>query len=477
MSPTRPPDRAAFVPVLLANALPLVGVLRFGWEPGILVLVYGLEVLLSLSLAGATALVAQRPPPAEREGVVSVSDSRLAEKRGRLRVHDALPPIYPRNVPFTLAVALAVATYAVFFGIVAMVLVPDPGRVLARPDVLASVVALVVGQFVETGREYVIGREYERVSPYAVVEAPARRLFVLLVVLGTAGLAVGSTGALALVVGVKLLVEWSSFRAARAGAERNRFVDRFLGWFAGPAEPAGSPPPVRVPATAPDARVRTARTAVLLDGAVASLWRFAFSLPFFGAGWLVVALALAEWTESAAVFWLGVAAGVGLGVAALGTRIGTRYLERGALEYQRREDVLVAYDRLLGEPQWAAPVSGLRNVTVANDALADRLLGTRTFRVTTGVLSSETERRLGPVADPERLVDAFDLPVATTDLDPANRPLAVVAAVLAAGIVLGTVGALVAPGVPTDARLDALVYAPVLSLVPVALWKVARPDG
>ncbi|SDL04815.1 hypothetical protein [Natronorubrum texcoconense] len=93
--------------------------------------------------------------------------------------------------------------------------------------------------------------------------------------------------------------------------------------------------------------------------------------------------------------------------------------------------------------------------------------------MTTGIRSTETERRLGPVADPERLVDVFELPVATTDLEPVNRPLAAGAVLLAIGIVLLAAAFLVAPGVSMDARLDALVYAPFLMLVPAGLWKLA----
>lgn len=108
MSVPHPPTRGrgvtGFAPVFVANLLPLVGVLRLGWDPATLVLIYGLEVSLSLLLAGGKALFAQRPPPTDRDGVVSVSEASLTAKRGRVRVHDALPPIYPRNVPFALSV-------------------------------------------------------------------------------------------------------------------------------------------------------------------------------------------------------------------------------------------------------------------------------------------------------------------------------------------------------------------------------------
>ncbi len=475
----RPPDRRGdpddFRPILLANLLPLAGVLWLGWEPATLVFVYGLEILLSLVLAGGKALFAQRPPPTDRDGVVSVSDASLTAKRGSVRLSDSLPPIYPRNVPFALGVIGGLVLYGVFL-VVVLSLTLESGSELTRPDVLLGIGALVGGQLLETRRQYFGRREYERVSPYAVVETPARQLFVLVFVLIPLAPALGSTGVLAVVICLKLLVEWSSFRASHdTGTESaaNRFVARFVGWFAGPTESAAERDPVRAPETPPDERIRPARNALLVEGALLSIWTVAFFVPFFGTIWLFIVLAITAWSGSLLLFWLGVVASALLLVVALGIRIVTHYLEYGTLEYQRRGDYIVAYDRVLEEPQWASSIYRLRDVTVVGDRVTDRVLGTRTIRATTGIRSTETERRLGPVADPERLVEVFELPVATTDLEPVNRLIAAASGILAVAIVLSAGAFLVAPGVTMGARLDALVYVPFLMLVPAGLWKLA----
>lgn len=481
MRSLRPPDRHGdpdgFTPVLLANLLPLGGVLWLGWEPAALVLVYGVEILLSLLVAGGKALFAQQPPPADREGVITVSEADLTAKRGSVPPIDSLPPIYPRNVPFAASVVVAFVMYGVFLGVALSTLVDSAGG-LVETGVLLGILALFVGQLVETSRGYFGRREYERVSPYAVVETPARQLFVLVFVLVPLA-SLGSTVVLVSVVGLKLLVEWSTFREGHdTGSESpsSRIVARLADWVAGPSESADSRDPIRVPETEPDARLRPSRTALLLEGVGQSIWRLAFFLPVFGTVWILVVVAITAWSGSPLLFWLGVAASIVLVLVAVGIQVGTHYVEYGTLEYQRRGDYVVAYDRLLEEPQWASSIYRLRDVTVASDRLTDRLLGTRTIRATTGIRSSETERRLGPVEDPDRLVTTFELPVATTDLEPVNRPLAVAAGVLAVGIVVFVLAALVVPGGSVASRLEVLFFAPFLMLVPAGLWKLACPD-
>jgi hypothetical protein len=77
--------RLGFGPILLANLVPLVGVARFGWDPGTLVVVYGLELLFTFPFAGVKALFARRSPRTDHDGsnVISVS-SDLTETRGSI---------------------------------------------------------------------------------------------------------------------------------------------------------------------------------------------------------------------------------------------------------------------------------------------------------------------------------------------------------------------------------------------------------
>jgi hypothetical protein len=79
-------------------------------------------------------------------------------------------------------------------------------------------------------------------------------------------------------------------------------------------------------------------------------------------------------------------------------------------------DRFVTTDRLTGDIQWTAPIVRLRDATVNDTSFPDRYFGTQTFNVRVGRDDDAPARRFGPVNDPERLTDAFDLRVPSTDL-------------------------------------------------------------
>ena len=58
--------RFGFGSILLANLIPLVGVLWLGWDPATLVMIYALELLFTFPLAGLKAVFAGRPPRTDR---------------------------------------------------------------------------------------------------------------------------------------------------------------------------------------------------------------------------------------------------------------------------------------------------------------------------------------------------------------------------------------------------------------------------
>ena len=469
----RLPGRLGFVPTTLANLFPLVGVLRFGWDPTTLLVVYALELVISLPLAGAAALFAERPPRPDREGstVIDVSDE-LSERRGSVQLTTWLPPAYPRNLPFAAAVGYA----TVLFGIVLLVAfsnVPTVATTLGRPDVIGSTAALVVGGAVETWRERVRGDRRDA-SPYAVIETPARQalfvVFVLLVVAGFDG--VGPVGVLVGLVIGKLLVEWSGYRAGRSDG------GRLAGWLSGPETVDPDPDPVQIPDGDPDVRVPTDDRAVVYTGVLDVVGRLApFALLPFAFLWFAVLSLLGD-APLAATIGSGLAV-VGLLVGYLALQTTTFYLRYAPLEYRRYGDRLVAYDTLVGEPQWASPIEVLHGAEVATHRLPDRLLGTRTVAVTTGPGDGNTTRYLGPVRDHSTLVSAFDLPV-TTDLEPLDRrPVAVVIACLV-GAVIGVAALAAGPWVPPGQVFGRLlVYGPFA--VPMAslplrfVWNRAYP--
>jgi hypothetical protein len=459
---------AASASVVLANLLPLVGVMWFGWDPRTLAVVYGLELLVAFPVAGVKALFADRPPVTDREsGVVSVEESDLVEKRGSVTVANWLPPIYPRNVAFAAAV-VGVGTQVAIFVLVALSEVTAVGTVLGRPAVLTSALALGVGQLVETVVYLRAGR-YEGVSPYAVVEIPARQgLFLAFVLVVVAG--VDPTGVVVVTgfVLVKTLSDYAGLRTEHAG------TSRLTDWFAGPDEEV-TLDPVETPDGPTTATVAVNRR----SAAAAALWRAVTTVgPFY------VTMVTIVWIVGAGV--LGgadatrpfVIASTLAAVVLFGTLLAGDVLERllttGWMAYHRVGDHLVAVDRLTGDPQWAVPVSELRDVGVVETASPDRYFGTRTFTVKVGWGEDTPERTLGPVDDPERLLESFDLDGASVALSPLDRWFAG-AAVLSLVAILGVVfGAMLSPALPFADGLFLLFGFPFLTLVPRGFWRLAR---
>jgi len=448
----RPSVIGGFVPVLLANLVPLVGVVRLQWDPATLVTLYTLELLFSFPMAAARVLFAQRPPRTDTDAESSVLDvsSDLAEKRGSVRVASWLPPVYPRALPFASRTAVAAVQFVLVFGVV-LSNVLDVTGVLSAPGVYPSLAALVVGQSVETWRDYFLGSEYADASPYSVVETPARRAFFLTAVL--VGMpfivAFGPGGVFVVLVAGKLLVEWSGYRADRDGG------GRLTAWLSGPdADEGDARDPVSVPDADPDARVGTDDRAAVVTGLLYVLSRNA---PFLAIPFLIVMLLTLTGLEGVVSPLLAIGSSLlvaVLYVTLLVAEVLEFYLQYGPIEYRRYGDRLVAVDTLVDEPQWETSIDVLRDVRVRQDRLADRLLGTRTVAVTTGVDDGSRERSLGPVADPDALVAAFDLPVRTTDLEPLGRlPAAVVIVTLC-----GVAGALVVLALDPSVALGGLLF-------------------
>jgi hypothetical protein len=466
----RPPTAAGFAPVLAANALPLVGVLALGWDPATLAVIYVLEVLFSFPLAAVTALFAQRPPADhddENSGVITVSD-RLVEKRGSVAVASWLPPVYPRTVPFAVSVVEAGVHFGAVVGIALAATLPGPlAGVLGSPEVALGVAALVVGQSVDTWREYFRTRRYEERTPYAVVETPARRTFFLAFVLFVVAGGADATVVLSALVVTKLLVEWSAHRA------QGKSGGRLTAWLAGPDTRTEPPDPIAVPDGEPEACVQTDDRAVLLTGVFRTLVRRA---PIYVTWSVIVCVAgLAVIGEDAppALSVALVASVAVLFTCLLAARAGVFYLGFAHLEYRCYADRVVAYDTLVGEAQWTSPLDVFRDATVLSDSLPDRLLGTRTVGVTTGWGEAETRRYLGPVADAGALVAALDLPV-ETDLAPIDRRVAALTIGIALAAVAVGVAALI--GGEGDVVLSGVFVCPFVAFPLWALWRRAYPE-
>lgn len=466
-----------FFPVLLANLIPLAGVLRLGWDPATLAAVYAVEVVLSILLAGAKALFAARPPPEDREaGVISVTEAPLSNKRGTIYPISWLPPIYLRNVPFAAAVCGAVAWIALVVG-VAFSQVFDVPTLLGRPAVLASALALVAGEAIDVARDYLGRRRYAETSPYAVVETPTRRAFFLvfaLFALPVLDAAAGGVAVLAAFVAVKLLVEWSAFRATHGNDASSG--GRITSWLAGPTDSPEPPEPIAIPDVEPDVRVSAHRRTTVVTAVLKTLTRAA---PIYATGFFVV------WLVGLGLF-VGDASGavvVGSGIAVLALYLGALAvniagfaLTYAPIEYRRYGDRLIAYDTWLDEPQWTTSVDHLRGASVVHTRLPDRAFGTRTIELTTGFGDNETERFVGPVADGEALVSAFDVPIQSTDLPPMNRRIAAIAIGIGLVVGVGAVAWLAGPWGSTGELVQSLVLLPFLVWPTWLLWRRAYTE-
>lgn len=465
-----------FGPVLLANLLPLIGVLQFGWDPRTLVVIYAIELFFTFPLAGVKALFAQYPSRTdhEKEGLVSVSNG-LVEARGSVELVSWLPPIYLRNLPFATAIVTGIIWFLIA-GAVVLSNIVSIGGVLTRPEVLLSGLALIVGQSVETWRDY-FGGGYETASAYSVIETPARQAFFLTFVLAvTPGIGIaGVEVVLGIIVLVKLLVEWSAYRATVDG------TGRLTGWLSGPDPTNADNDTVAVPESDFDASISTDSRAVLYTAVFdvgSRLAPFLF-IPFVFV-WFAVMSLLGDGASPVVANTITVAIATAF-IGYLAAHVVMKYLQYSSLEYRRYEDQLVAYDTLVAEPQWSSPVSVFRDVQVVPDRFADRLLGTRTIVVTTGWGDAKKRRYLGPIADAERLVELFELPIATVELDPIDwRPIGLVVTcffALGGTLVVLAVGPWVVLG---ELLLRGFAYVvfgiPIIGFMLRLLWIQAYPE-
>lgn len=472
----RPQLSIGFAPVLCANLIPLGGVLWLGWDPATLVVVYILEILVSFPLAGVKALFAQRPPRTEQpdSGVISVS-SDLIEKQGSVELVPWLPPVYPRNLPFATSIVIAAIWFLIMLGAV-ISNVFTVGSVLTRPDVIISVLALFIGQAVETWRDY-FRSGHKTASPYTVIETPTRQAFFLAFVLfvtpGIGGASVEIV--LGLVVAAKLLVEWSAYRATHNSG------GRLTRWLSGPATPDKPRNSVDIPSDDPKASVPTNHRAVLYTGVFDVFGRQApFLVSPFIIAWIISLVLLGEEAPTSLAIAISLII-LFLFAGLLASKVTIFYLKHGPLEYRRYEERLVAYDTLLEEPQWSTSTEVLREVQVVPDRLPDRLLGTRTIAVTTSWDGDDSRRMLGPVSTPDQLVEAFELPVHTTALEPLDRHVVGVVIACLLGIISVVALLAVGPWVTLNDLVSLmLVYGifgiPVVGLVLRLLWNQSYPD-
>ena len=245
-----PRDRAAFLPVLVGNLLPLSGIAFLQWEPAQVLFVYWIEIGFFIALYSGLVLFAERDPRPDDRNInpPTVSIPFLDTPSGPIRPFDRLPSIYPRNVRYATGLLLWGIVFWWCLAVV-MIVVPSNGSlelsysgegvpigdvisVIAAafsPFVLGNAVVLLVSQLVTIRREFFGQQTYTRLSAPMIAEIPVRVIVFWFLLAIFAQLVfplllwplyaafdtirVTEIAVSALVIFGKLTVEWSTFRS------------------------------------------------------------------------------------------------------------------------------------------------------------------------------------------------------------------------------------------------------------------------
>ncbi|WP_247730968.1 DUF6498-containing protein [Halovivax limisalsi] len=402
---------------VVANLVPLVGVLAFGWRAATLVAVYWFELAVVGFWGLVRALFAGQPSEFDRNGlVVGV----LADRSAALSLPWTGVGIQLSTLPVLVVLGPMVA--AIWFVTGAVTVGPLGDRAL-DPSAITTVTYAIMAMFSieggRTGLEYFYRGGYREHSAQTAIQPIFLRCCVLLFVgMGTSVFAATadptvargeslsavdpSIAGSALVVSIVLvklgidLVSVYRDRLATWGESHG------LGHVTGAESSAGNEDDAddeitaieTVPRT--DIRVRPPIRARLLATA-AHLRRFP------GAWFIGVLLGL-----GALLFATGRAWTIVAGLAVLSVFVPLLllhldyWLRYGGVEYRVDDDSVLAYDRLFDDPLWRVAAWDERDVRVERDRL-DRLFGTETVVIEL----ADRELRLPGLRDATPILDVF----------------------------------------------------------------------
>ena len=441
----------------VANLVPLVGVLTLGWNVYSLLVLYWIEGLVTVLLAAAKALFAERGSP----GLPDIEPlHELREKRGGWRPLSRLPAVYPRNVPFAASI-LGFWTVAV---LPASVLYWVTAAPVIRPSLslLVGGVGLVITQLHEFLSDYLAGQEYADVSAQEILREPLQ-LGLVTLTLGLLASAGDRSGGLVLLTGIVVVKTTTSVYRIVTDHTDLPVPSVLDGAFDGShAEPR---PDIDTPDGPVRGRVSVDAAPVLLGGLPMVAFGFAHRSTFA----ILVGLTFAALAGG----WVWLVVGLVFVLVVAGARIGSYYLRYGTIEYRRYEKQLVAYDTALGAVQWTAPVDSA-TFSIRN-AVPDRLLDTGTLEIS-GANPDDRDAQLGPVADLDATIETLELPVG----DPARpeRDSAVIASALILALFFLAVpaGLALSPKVDTTQLIGlAIGFGPIFFLpVVLMIWAALR---
>ncbi|WP_115865241.1 DUF6498-containing protein [Halorussus litoreus] len=438
--------------LIAGNLLPLVGVIVWNWDLAALLVLYGVEGVVTAATAALKMLFAERVPSARYAGS-DLPFRELLDKRGGVRVVEGWPPIYPRNLPFALGMG---ATFLFVWGGIGALVVADfvaeaSGTLLTT--VLLSGVGLLVTRLAEFRTEYLGGGEYTDVSARSAATTPSRQMILVFCLLPLLAVLDESRAAgtvlLVVVVALKTLTDAYGFWVDHLDRPPLRVGE----WLLGVDETGDPPPAVTAPDRPVDARVGTDTSAVLFTGLIPVALALVSRGGLLGVLGGVLAITLLGLP--------GLVVGGAVVTAVAGANLLVHYVRYGTLEYRRRGDTLVCYDEWLDEPQWTCEIDAIRDCSV------ERRITSKLFGTTVVTFEADDARfRVGPVSDADIAFDALGFPYVDASQDEPNRGVAVAAVGLAGLFLAIPAGLYLAPGVSTaDAVGVAVVLVPTTATV------------
>ncbi len=380
----RPPRsrRSALLAAVVANLVPLVGIVFWEWSFAVLVLLYWIELGVLILFASIRALFAQRPAEFPEQQLIYGA---FHDKYGGLSLPKTDLEIQLQSLVVLIAVPVLGLLWLFIGGFVLLGVNESATGGLARaeaPTLTVGIVGLLSSHLFSTG-EYVLDREYEDVNAQMVVQSAFWPLAVtgLAMVLG-AGLVTASESTVVLLVGIagtKFLLDLVGVYRDRLRAfDESQSLD--LGWAYDPPEK----PSVDESFAEPFEVVRPTRRAVLASGGVRGLHALP-GLAFFALFSAATAFFLAFGATEVGLV-TGAMAGlllclmVAVGVVDHAIRyLSMEYRIGGSTTDSKYVDI-VGYDRLLDEPSWRIRGEERPDTDVERGRV-DRFFGTETVVV------------------------------------------------------------------------------------------------
>lgn len=382
--------RLTVVLAIIANIVPIVGVIGFSWDLLPILAIYWIEAVVYVARSSFESLFAVRPVDDDYYGVY-IPLERLREKRGRVRIIDQLPPIFPRNIPFALNggwLLFGLGTIAVL-----IMLFARPPGILDRGTLLGigGMTILVVVRHTSALHESIRFKRYEEHTALSIfsrrrwIAVAIVAFLVPIVGIGANQIGIGFTATFTLIATAKLCYDILDMLTLGGQPPSN--------------EPQQDETSIEVPETSPLIVIRTDRRGVILDtlflGAMLAL------LP--PVGFVIVFSSIAV----GLLFGLpeGVATLIILFTARMAFEIPIAYLRHGNIEYRVYDDAVIAYDTTLDAPQWRIPRHEITDAR-ANTALTSKFISGSFGKIRIECVNGSSQS-LSLVRNPDDFVQAL----------------------------------------------------------------------